>query len=564
MELIKCIEIEGFRSLTKAKIEPIGGFTCFVGANNCGKSNILRALNLFFNDEPEPGVDVDLVVDCYADPKSKKKKQVIVSVSFALPPIFRFRQGLEELEQAVGRDFTIRRIWGYYPPEPVTEVAKDGHDFKRLDPYLFDQLTNLINFRYIQNRTIPTQVLREEGPTFQAAIARRLPRKGIQAEDVLTVIRSTAADFVSEADKRVRESIDSIRKLEMLAPQDIAALAVFTGFSAEISTGAVIPDSALGAGSQAFTMFNLLKIVDTDYGRHFGWRQAAIWAVEEPESSLHRDLQQILAVTLRDWVDEASSRMQLFTTTHSEIFATAANEGFLVTLADGRTTVHHEAIPNLVYRTATMGITGSVEPILCFPMDPVVLVEGPLDRWILTYVSRQTGIAANCKFVSLEELDPGTAGGGVDKIIKYLQRNGKLIPNRATNAPLLVLFDWDVDDHKLSKAREYYGPNADLRVLRMNTSHADPKISPQIHGIERFYPRALFLAARDAEIVDVLVGRAGNISIEKAKLDPAKHALAGMLCSAPDNSWYQHIQGVLEDVASASFLLPGDRIPFSM
>jgi len=50
MKLITRIQVEGFRSLVATTIEPVESFTCFIGTNNCGKSNILRALSLFFTD----------------------------------------------------------------------------------------------------------------------------------------------------------------------------------------------------------------------------------------------------------------------------------------------------------------------------------------------------------------------------------------------------------------------------------------------------------------------------------------------------------------------------------
>jgi len=57
MQLIKKIEIKNFRSFHGTKIEEpafidnIVDLTIFSGSNDCGKSNILRALNLFFNGE---------------------------------------------------------------------------------------------------------------------------------------------------------------------------------------------------------------------------------------------------------------------------------------------------------------------------------------------------------------------------------------------------------------------------------------------------------------------------------------------------------------------------------
>lgn len=50
MRIIKQIEISRFRSISKEKIE-LSDLSVFSGLNNAGKSNILRALNLFFNGE---------------------------------------------------------------------------------------------------------------------------------------------------------------------------------------------------------------------------------------------------------------------------------------------------------------------------------------------------------------------------------------------------------------------------------------------------------------------------------------------------------------------------------
>ncbi|MGZ2368440.1 AAA family ATPase [Ancylomarina sp. YFZ004] len=62
MDIIERIEIKHFRSFDGGKghakviIENLQDLNVFSGANDSGKSNVLRALNLFFNDEISPGV----------------------------------------------------------------------------------------------------------------------------------------------------------------------------------------------------------------------------------------------------------------------------------------------------------------------------------------------------------------------------------------------------------------------------------------------------------------------------------------------------------------------------
>ncbi len=48
--------------------------TVIVGDNDCGKSNVLRALNLFFNGETNPSVPFNFLDDYnrYVEPRKKK------------------------------------------------------------------------------------------------------------------------------------------------------------------------------------------------------------------------------------------------------------------------------------------------------------------------------------------------------------------------------------------------------------------------------------------------------------------------------------------------------------
>ena len=52
MVVLKRIHIKNFRSIVDATIE-LDDFNFFVGKNDSGKSNVLKAINLFFNERTD-------------------------------------------------------------------------------------------------------------------------------------------------------------------------------------------------------------------------------------------------------------------------------------------------------------------------------------------------------------------------------------------------------------------------------------------------------------------------------------------------------------------------------
>jgi energy-coupling factor transporter ATP-binding protein EcfA2 len=67
----------------------------FVGKNDCGKSNILRALNLFFNDQTNPGTDFSFQEDYnfFAPERARRAKEVVVRIEIDLPPSYHETNG---------------------------------------------------------------------------------------------------------------------------------------------------------------------------------------------------------------------------------------------------------------------------------------------------------------------------------------------------------------------------------------------------------------------------------------------------------------------------------------
>ena len=90
MKIIEKIEIKHFRSFLgtpksyEVNIEKLTSLNIFSGANDSGKSNILRALNLFFNDEISSKVPLEFDRDFFVSEKDSSHKVIEIGISFDL------------------------------------------------------------------------------------------------------------------------------------------------------------------------------------------------------------------------------------------------------------------------------------------------------------------------------------------------------------------------------------------------------------------------------------------------------------------------------------------------
>ena len=90
MRSIKSIHIKNFRSIVDEKIE-LEDYTCFVGLNDSGKSNVLKALNLFFNGETDYGTTFNFIEDYskFAKRGAKQAKEIVIELEIIVPESFR-------------------------------------------------------------------------------------------------------------------------------------------------------------------------------------------------------------------------------------------------------------------------------------------------------------------------------------------------------------------------------------------------------------------------------------------------------------------------------------------
>jgi hypothetical protein len=363
-------------------------------------------------------------------------------------------------------------------------------------------------------------------------------------------------ELTAAASRMLKDASQSMQKVgsplqnPTVSTSSLSQMLSMAGFQAQGDHGGTVRDAEWGAGHQAFFLYQVLHTLDTDYSRFFGWRQATIWAVEEPESALHRDLETGLASQLRVWSQDSQSRLQIIFTTHSPVFTMSADAGFWVTIENISTKIHPMNIQQLTRAAETQGVTSWTHPILSHPWNPVVLVEGPDDAEALSYVATTAGFD-NFRFVSLPSLDGTEPSGGKDSIVSYLKRYQALITNRQPTAPLIVLFDWDISTVELDKARKAYGASGDERVIRMNYMHCDVFMGTDFKGIERFYPPRIVKEAHDAS--EFILGIADNkpYSIAKTQLEAGKHTLLKRYLRVTEPGELIFLVKVLQDVERA-------------
>lgn len=90
---IKQIHIKNFRSIVNEVIN-VEQMNIYVGLNDAGKSNILKALNLFFNGQTEPNKEFDFDTDYskFAPIRKNKAKEIIISIVIEIPKHYKDNQ----------------------------------------------------------------------------------------------------------------------------------------------------------------------------------------------------------------------------------------------------------------------------------------------------------------------------------------------------------------------------------------------------------------------------------------------------------------------------------------
>lgn len=300
MKLIKSVEIGYFRSIYKESIDCESDLNIIFGRNDSGKSNVLRALNLFFNGQTNPGKVFDFAMDlCQArrvEASSKRdaRKFVYIKLTFNSPLGW---------TKSLGSTFYVKKIWSLQKQvEPGIEISIRDQSKKQ---YL-TRFLNKIKFHYvpaIKDRRIFEELLRN---VYQV----------VADNGELTNSLLPFSDAVKTATNSLSSSVKTALNISSIIspPTDLTDLFKSLDFEIADETGDKYSLTLQrGDGIQVRHIPEILSFLSKNLIEDYH-----IWGFEEPENSL--ELINVIQESKSFIRYSKEPNIQVFLTSHSPAF----------------------------------------------------------------------------------------------------------------------------------------------------------------------------------------------------------------------------------------------------
>jgi hypothetical protein len=531
VSVISAVRVDGFRSLRRTGVTELRDYVPLIGMNGTGKSNLLRALNVFFNDTVDAdGRGLDLSED-FTDHLKGKKRQVSIEVTFNVSN--KLPKGTPEFvaQYQEGDLLRLRRHWSLLTG--TTQLVEDVYAGDRLlqaggqDRAAALAVIRSVTFRYISNHLRPADIIRDNVRTLRPTLVKRVKQTAAfgqtNVDAAMTEMAKVAEKMFLEMSSRIAAGTKEITSVAADMPDDFADLAFELALRAVSTAGVAQLLERQGSGSQSFILMHLLELLDSAAReRGYGWVQQHIWALEEPESFLHAALRSRFAHDLREYAD--FERRQVLVTTHQDEFVRIGDHAWIAELDNGSTTFRREAAQTAVLESSRLRVTSFQHPLLTWAEVPLVIVEGKTDAAYFRAAAIEAGLRPRWRLITMEDLEPSLGGGS--GVVAYLKQNPSLLAARPAYAPVIVLKDWDVNRKEVDDALKAVSPHPTSTAVRIPQDLANPQLGQKFRGIERMLETSVVLSVLPADDLKP-ASRANDypLGVEKSALDSHKTRL---------------------------------------
>ena len=435
MEIISKIEINYFRSVYSVTLAKNNDINVLIGGNDSGKSNILKALNLFFNNQTE----LQTAFSFSSDLSRLREEQARATKGRAfLWSKITFNNFLKW--KSLPKQFAVKKTWNRYDDQPV-DTYPSGLSQSTIARFL-----NKISFHYIpavRGRDIFSHYL-------NALHDALVEDEKAGVTDATAALMGTINQSTEDMSKRIKEGLGFTSNIQV--PKDLRDLFSALDFSTKFS-GYDIPLQKRGDGIQARHIPFILDFIARHSKRHH------IWAYEEPENSLELGRAFELA---EQFNSEFSTDNQIYMTTHSPAFYDLSGDRVTKWFVTSKT---YKEEPELVTEITpvsqndladkSLGVaaliasrakdlfkeinelkqaTEKLNQTVIAANLPQVIVEGPTDKRILD-------IAFTKLFPDEETFCEFAPAGSCSNISSYIKSINIL--SQAIENPIIGLFDND-------------------------------------------------------------------------------------------------------------------------
>lgn len=447
---LKSFKLKNFRGYRNETVISFNNLTAFVGQNDAGKSSILEALEIFFNNSVVKIEKDDLNVDALAAEQTKIELTCIFSqlptqlvIDAANPTTLQ----AEHLVNSDG-DLEIKKVFSCTAKTPTEKVfivanhptVANGDDLLTLKRAELRTRANQINVpaanyngnvnsslrRAIWNHLgalnlarVEIQVDKEDAKEAWVYLEKWMPQFALfksdressdgdkEVTDPMKVAVNTAIAELAQELAAIQASVKAkaievadrtLAKLQEMNPAlaneltpDFKSEPKWSGlFNLTLSSDRNIPINKRGSGVRRLIVLNFFR-AEAERRRNEKNSQAIIYAFEEPENSQHPNHQEMLIKAFQELSE--TNNTQVFLTTHNPALAGLIKEEdlrFVTTNAEGDISVldNQQNIMRSIANTLGM---------LPEPLKPrlLICVEGPNDVVFFKTISRMVNQTRN-------------------------------------------------------------------------------------------------------------------------------------------------------------------------
>lgn len=312
MHLIDKITIKYFRSLHTVELKKCSSVNIISGRNDVGKSNVIKALNLFFNGQADWESEYDFYDNFSRKRLEEVRKESVKGKQFISVKIEFNRP--ENYKGSLPEKFTVERKWHrdnktFVPSDNLSSLEKAGKLPSTLTTAQrsLGKLLNKIHFEYvpaIRDRAYVNDLL--------GRLQRSLLDVTINQNESLLATANTLAAHIEGQIVDLKNDFEQATSIQTSIEPPSSISSLFQSFlvSTETDDGNV-PLKFRGDGLQSRYIASVLHYIAVNSNDFY------IWGYEEPEIALEYSHCSRMAT---DFCEKYARHSQIFLTTHSPAF----------------------------------------------------------------------------------------------------------------------------------------------------------------------------------------------------------------------------------------------------